>query len=145
MKFKILEQAAQSTFAVIFDKGDEFIATLTSLAKEKKLGGAHFTAIGAFQELMLGYFDRNKKEYQRIPLREQVEVLSLIGDIALADGAPQIHAHVVVGKSDGTAHGGHILEARVWPTLEVILTESPRHLRRKTDEETGLALIDVDR
>ena len=71
-----------------------------------------------------------------------MEVLSLIGDIALKDGMPQIHAHVVVGKADGSAHGGHILEARVWPTLEVILTESPDHLCRKVDPETGLALID---
>jgi uncharacterized protein len=74
---------------------------------------------------------------------EQVEVLSLVGDVALKDGAPQVHAHVVVGKSDGTAHGGHILQAHVWPTLEVVLTESPKHLRRKTDAETGLAVIDV--
>ena len=69
-------------------------------------------------------------------------MLSLIGDIALKDDMPQIHAHVVVGKADGSAHGGHILEARVWPTLEVILTESPTHLCRKFDPETGLALID---
>jgi uncharacterized protein len=74
---------------------------------------------------------------------EQVEVLSLVGDVALKDGAPQVHAHVVVGKSDGTAHGGHILQAHVWPTLEVVLAESPKHLRRKTDAETGLAVIDV--
>ena len=145
MQFKILEQAAQSTYAVIFDKGDEVIAGLGELAREKNLGGAHFTAIGAFREATLGYFDRAMKQYKEIPLREQVEVLSLIGDIALANGAPQIHAHVVVGKSDGTAYGGHLLHGHVWPTLEVILTESPRHLWRRTDAETGLALIDAKR
>jgi predicted DNA-binding protein with PD1-like motif len=80
---------------------------------------------------------------KKIPIEEQVEVLSLVGDIALKDGAPQVHAHVVVGKSDGSAHGGHIIQADVWPTLEVVLIESPKHLRRKTDLETGLALIDV--
>src|ERR1043166_3903738 len=140
MKFQMLEQGR---FAVIFAKGDEFISELLSLAKEKNLGASHFTAIGAFREVTLGYFDRNKKDYQKIPIREQVEVLSLIGDIALKDGAPQIHAHVVVGKSDGTAHGGHVIEAQVWPTLEVILTESPKHWQRKYDPETGLALIDL--
>jgi len=137
------EMLKEGTFAVIFDKSDEFISGLLSLAKEKKLGGSHFTAIGAFHEVTLGYFNREKKEYQKIPIREQVEVLSLIGDIALKDSAPQIHAHVVIGKADGSAHGGHILAATVWPTLELILTESPRHLRRKSDEETGLALIDL--
>jgi uncharacterized protein len=142
MKVRMIEQGAQKTYAVIFDKDEEFIAALTSWAKESKLGGSHFTAIGAFREVTLGYFDRDKKDYQKIPVREQVEVLSLIGDIALKDGIPQVHAHVVVGKFDGSAHGGHILEARVWPTLELILTESPKHLCRKYDSETGLALID---
>ena len=142
MNVRVLEQGAQSTYALIFDKDEEFVAGLTSWAKENKLGGSHFTAIGAFREVTLGYFDRGKKNYQKIPVPEQVEVLSLIGDIALTNGVPQIHAHVVVGKSDGGAHGGHILEARVWPTLELILTESPKHLCRKYDPETGLALID---
>ncbi|HXT56173.1 MAG TPA: PPC domain-containing DNA-binding protein [Candidatus Eisenbacteria bacterium] len=142
MNVRVLEQGAQSTYALIFDKDEEFVAGLTSWAKENKLGGSHFTAIGAFREVTLGYFDRGKKDYQKIPVPEQVEVLSLIGDIALTNGVPQIHAHVVVGKSDGSAHGGHILEARVWPTLELILTESPKHLCRKYDPETGLALID---
>jgi predicted DNA-binding protein with PD1-like motif len=142
MKVRMIEQGAQKTYAVIFDKDEEFISGLTSWAKENKLGGSHFTAIGAFREVTLGYFDRDKKDYQKIPVREQVEVLSLIGDIALKDGIPQVHAHVVVGKFDGSAHGGHILEARVWPTLELILTESPKHLCRKYDPETGLALID---
>lgn len=142
MNVRVLEQGAQSTYALIFDKDEEFVAGLTSWAKENKLGGSHFTAIGAFREVTLGYFDPGKKDYQKIPVPEQVEVLSLIGDIALTNGVPQIHAHVVVGKSDGSAHGGHILEARVWPTLELILTESPKHLCRKYDPETGLALID---
>jgi len=70
-------------------------------------------------------------------------VLSLLGDIALADGKPKLHAHVVLGKRDGSAHGGHLLEAHVRPTLEVILTESPSHLERVHDPETGLPLIRI--
>jgi hypothetical protein len=145
MEFQTLDETPQRTFALIFDKGDEFIATLTAFARKQGLGGSHFTAIGAFKEVLLGYFDRDKKEYVKIPLREQVEVLSLVGDIALKDSDPKVHAHVVVGKRDGTAHGGHILAATIWPTLELILTESPDHLRRKSDEETGLALIELHR
>jgi uncharacterized protein len=143
MKAKLIDEREQKTFAIIFDKGDEFINELTSFAKNNDLGASHFTAIGAFRDVMLGYFDRDQKKYQEIPIVEQMEVLSLIGDIALKDGVPQVHAHVVLGKADGTAHGGHILEAHVWPTLEVVLTESPKHLTRTTDPETGLALIDL--
>ena len=142
MKHTLLSAASPKTWALVFDKGDEPIATLTRFAKEHELGAAHLTAIGAFSEVTLGYFDRALRDYIRIPLREQVEVLSLIGDIALDQGAPKIHAHVVVGLPDGSTRGGHLLDARVWPTLEVILVESPRHLQRRHDPESGLALID---
>jgi predicted DNA-binding protein with PD1-like motif len=144
VKAKLLhEQQGQKTFAVVFDTGDEVASGLLAFAKEKHLGGSHFTAIGAFSDVTLGFFDWDKKDYQKLPIREQVEVLSLIGDVALNKGEPRVHAHVVVGKSDGTAHGGHLMEAHVRPTLEVLVVESPEHLIRKIDDETGLALIDL--
>ena len=93
--------------------------------------------------MTLGYFDRDRRDYTRIPLAEQVEVLSLLGIITLDGSKPKLHAHIVVGQADGTARGGHLLEGRVWPTLEVIVEELPRHLQRRTDPETGLALIDL--
>lgn len=143
MKSKLLNDGEQKTWALILDKGDDPITELKQFAQKEKLGGSHFTAIGAFSETTLGYFNWESKEYEKIPINEQVEVISLMGDIAVKDGQPQVHAHVVLGKRDGTAHGGHLLEASVRPTLEVILTESPTHLRKKHDAETGLALIDV--
>jgi len=142
MKSTLLDATGSKTWALILDKGDEAVAGLTAFAKAQKLGAAHFTAIGAFSDVTLGYFDRAARDYKKIPLREQVEVLSLIGDVALDTGEPKVHAHVVVGRADGEARGGHLLEAHVWPTLEVVLVESPRHLRKRHDPETGLALID---
>lgn len=143
MKAQQIGQAhGEKTFAVIFDKGDEVMSNLLDFARKEKLAGSHFTAIGAFEEVTLGYFDWEKKEYRKIPLKEQVEVLSLVGDVALApDGSPKLHAHVVVGRSDGSTRGGHLVEARVRPTLEVMLVESPKHLQRRHDPESGLALI----
>ena len=142
MKGKLIGSAGDKTYAVVFDTGDEVVKGLTAFAREQRLAGSHFTAIGAFQDVTLGYFDWQKKEYQRIPVREQVEVLSLVGDIALDEkGQPKVHAHVVVGKSDGTAHGGHLLEAHVRPTLEVTLAEAPRYLHRNYDPESKIALI----
>jgi predicted DNA-binding protein with PD1-like motif len=141
---QIHRENGQKTFALIFDTGDEVITGLSGFAAENDLNAASITAIGAFSDATLGYFDMERKEYKEIPVDEQVEVLSLIGDIApKEDGEPQVHAHVVLGRSDGTTKGGHLLEAHVRPTLEVILTESPEHLRRRTDEETGLPLIDL--
>jgi uncharacterized protein len=141
VRSKLLYDGGEKTWVLIFDMGDEVVSGLTRFAEEQRLGGSRFTAIGAFSDVSLGYFDRERKDYKKIPIGEQVEVLVLAGDVALRDGRPQVHAHVVIGKADGTAHGGHLLEAHVWPTLELILVESPRHLQREFDEETGLALI----
>ena len=132
-----------SETVLIFDTGDEVISTLTAFAKENRISGAHFTAIGAFSGAALGYFDLQKKDYLKNQVTEQVEVVSLIGDIALDKGEPKVHAHVVVGKRNGAAMGGHLLEAHVRPTLELVLQESGEQLKRKFDPESGLALIDL--
>lgn len=146
MKAKLIDEAGEKTWILIFDKGDEIIETLRTFAGEKGLNASHFTGIGAFDHLTLGYFDRARKDYKHIPIEEQVEVLSLIGDIAADEkGQPVIHMHVVVGKRDGSAHGGHVLKANVWPTIELVLSEAPAHLHRKMDPETGIPLIDLNK
>jgi uncharacterized protein len=132
------------TYVLVFDKGDEVMEGLAAFASEKQVTAGHFTAIGAFADVTLGFLDPETKEYEHIQVDEQVEALSLVGDVSLENGKRRVHAHVVVGKRDGRAYGGHLLEAHVWPTLEVVLTESPAHLRRRLDEDTGLALIVLD-
>jgi uncharacterized protein len=144
MKSKVLHANGTRTIALVFEAGEEPIQGLLDFAKRERLTSGHFTAIGAFEDVRLGYFDWSEKEYVRIAVREQVEVLSLVGDVALEGAVPKIHAHVVVGKRDGTAHGGHLLEARVRPTLEVILIQPPGHLQRRFDPRSKLALIDVE-
>jgi uncharacterized protein len=140
MKSKKLDNGED---VLILDTGDEVVSTLTAFAKQNHIGGAHFTAIGAFSDAGLGYFDLQKKDYLKNQVNEQVEVVSLIGDIALDKGEPKVHAHVVVGKRNGSAMGGHLLEAHVRPTLEVMLQESGEQFKRKFDPESGLALIDL--
>jgi hypothetical protein len=144
MKTKLLNDDRERVFAIIFDTGDEVMAGLKAFAKEHRPRSAHFTAIGAFSEAVIAYFDWESKQYKDIPVKEQVEVLMLAGDIAWKDdGEPQIHAHVVVGRSDGSTRGGHLKSARVRPTLELVLEEYPKHLERKFDPQCGLALIRV--
>jgi predicted DNA-binding protein with PD1-like motif len=143
MKSKLLSDGGEKTFVLVFDTGDEVVSGLLDFAKEHKLA-ASLTAIGAFECVTLGFFESERKDYKKILINEQVEVMSLVGNITLEEGgAPKVHAHVVVGKRDGTAHGGHLLEAHVRPTLEVILVESPIRLRRKMNAEVGLPLIDL--
>lgn len=142
MRFKIIEEQPR-TYVVVLSTGEELASGLKQFASDQKLGGSSFKAIGAFSSVKLGWFDWETKKYRpSVTLDEQVELVSLIGDIAIAEARAQVHAHVVVAKSDGTAHGGHLMEARVRPTCEVVLTESPKKLHKKLDPESGLALIE---
>jgi predicted DNA-binding protein with PD1-like motif len=146
MKAELLnEHGGLRTFALVLGTGDEAMGVLTSFARDHQLHATQFTAIGAFSRVVVAYFDWETKQYRQIPIAEQVEVLSLVGDITLEDDQPKVHAHVVIGKADATAHGGHLIEGLVRPTLEILLTETPAHLRRRFDPQTGLSLIDSRR
>jgi len=143
MKAKLLNDGVERTYALVLETGDDVLEEITHFATEQELKANHFTAIGAFSEAEVGFFDFSKKDHNRIPIKEQTEVLSLTGDITVFEGKPQIHAHVVLGKSDGTAHGGHLLKAIVHPTLEIILVESPSSMTRKMDTASGIPLIEL--
>lgn len=144
MKSKLLLQENNlKTFALVFDKNDDVVPLLLQFAEENDLHGARLSGIGAFQRVRLGYFDREVRKYQPIEINEQVELLSLIGNFARTDGKAKLHVHVIVGKRDGTAHGGHLLEGHVWPTMEIMVVETPAYLQRTLDEITGLPLLDL--
>ena len=143
MRWKLLDRGPPATHAVVLATGDEAMRSLQEFVHEQKIGAAGLTPIGAFERAVIGYFDSVKKDYQRIPVEEQVEVLSLIGDVA--DGKPALHIDAVLGNSEGSILVGHLLEAHVRPTLEGILTKSPAHLRKKKDSETSLALIALEK
>ena len=141
MNFKKIDESPK-TFILVFKLGDELAEGLLQFAKEQRLSSASFKAVGALSSVRLGWFSWESKRYEpSVTLDEQVELLSLIGDIALKDGQPVVHAHAVIGRKDGTAHGGHLLKAYIRPTCEVVLTESPVQLQKFIDPESGLALI----
>ena len=145
MRWKLLDAGPPATYAVVLAKGDEVMRELGRIVREQKIEAASITAIGAFERAVLGYFDWETKEYRRIPVEQQIEVLSLLGDVAVSEGEPTLHLHTVLGKPDGNTVGGHLLEGHVRPTLEITLIEPPAHLRKRKDPETGLALIDLER
>jgi predicted DNA-binding protein with PD1-like motif len=139
---RLHEQDGTRTFLIVFETGDEAMTTLASFATTERLAGSHFTGIGAFARAVVAYFDWTSKRYRHVAIDEQVEVLSLSGDVTREKAEPKVHAHVVLGKGDATAHGGHLIQGHVRPTLELVLVESPRYLVRRFDPASGLALIE---
>jgi predicted DNA-binding protein with PD1-like motif len=145
MKSKVVEDADVVTYVVVCDPGDEAVAALERFARAERIEAAQITAVGAFERAVVGWFDRDARQYRRIPVEEQCEVLSLVGDIAEGQDGPSLHMHAVLGLSDGTTRGGHLMEGRVFPTLEVVVTEPPARLRKVMRPDLGIALIDLDR
>lgn len=129
------------TYVVIFSPGDEIFTGLTEFAKTYNVTSGHFTAIGAMSNGTLGWYSQEKKAYKKVRIESQAEICSLIGNIALYNGKPVVHAHMVVAFSDGTTKGGHLIEGYVWPTLEVFITVEPNTMFKTFDEKTGLILI----
>ncbi|MEV0809822.1 PPC domain-containing DNA-binding protein [Micromonospora sp. NPDC050200] len=141
MRAEELHHPTGRVLVVVCDKGEEPVSVLGGALHRHGLRAGRVTAVGGFREADVGWFDPERGEYRRIPVREQVEVLSLLGDVAARDGEPVLHAHAVLGRADGSTVGGHLLRAQVWPTLEVIVTEVAPELAKRVDPETGLALI----
>jgi uncharacterized protein len=145
MKAKVVEDSDVVTYVVVCDPGDEAVSALTQFARSERLEAAQITAVGAFEHATVGWFDRTARDYRRIPVDEQCELLSLIGDVAEGQDGPILHVHAVLGLSDGTTRGGHLLEGRVFQTLEAVVTETPARLRKVLRPDIGIALIDLDR
>ena len=141
---KIAGEAGAETRVVVLETGEEAFSALTKAANDAGITAASLTAIGAFESAVVGWFDFAKRTYRKIEIAQQCEVLSAIGDVAVGDdGKASLHVHVVLGLSDGTTRGGHLLEGKVRPTLEVVLTDTPAKLRRKKQADLGIALIDL--
>ena len=141
MRYQLVDER-RKTFVLVSETNDELAQGLKQFACELKLPSASFKAIGTLSSVRLGWLNWKTKQYEpSVSLNEQLELLSLIGEVAPRGGEPQVHAHAVVGKRDGTAHGGHLLQAYIRPTCEVVLMESPVHLRKEYDASAGIPLI----
>jgi uncharacterized protein len=142
MKVRLLsENAGVKNYAIVLAKGDEVMSGLSDFARQNKIASASFTAIGAFSQVTVAWFDDSRKAFKLIPIKQQVELVSMIGDIALSGEQPVVHTHVSVASPDGTLRGGHLIDAFVFPTLELFMTVYPTPLRKQLDEATGLKLI----
>lgn len=142
MRARLLEDTpARRTFALVFDKGDDVGPELLRWAEREQVVAAQLAGIGGLSEATLAFFDRGKKDYLPIAVGEQVELVALNGSISRFEGKPKLHAHAVLGKRDGSTLSGHLLKARVWPTLEMFAAVFAQPLERHKDDETGLPLL----
>ena len=132
------------TYAIIFAPGDEVLSGLQEFAVKYQVKSAHFTAIGDAKSAKFGWYDKSKKMFKVARIDAYAEITSLVGDIAMKNGKPVVHGHINLATEDGVVHGGHLLEAFIEPTLEVIMTVEPVELDKKLEPEFGINIIDPD-
>src|ERR1700733_8544642 len=128
----------EKTYAVIFGTGDEVMSGLTEFAEHENIQAAQISGIGAFQHAVFAWFDDERKAFRNVPIDRQVEACSVLGDIGMVGGKPAVHVHGVVALPTGETRGGHMLEAYVFPTLELFLTAYPEALIKVHEGETDL-------
>lgn len=145
VKVKLISQNDRvKTYAVIFAKGDEVVSGLAEFAEKYKVTSARFTGIGDATSAKVGWFDKSRSQFKVIPITTPGEITSLVGDIATYQGKPVVHGHLAVATEDGIVHGGHLLQAYIFPTLEVIVTVEEKPLYKRLDPETGATIIDAN-
>lgn len=143
VRVKLLStNGATKTYVLIFSKGDEVVSGLTEFAQKYGVTSAHYQAIGDATSAKVGWYDYERKQFKVIPIDEPCEVSSLSGDMAVYNGKPVAHTHLVVSTSDCLSCGGHLLELFVGPTLELFLTVEPTPLYKRPNPEFGAGLID---
>ena len=146
VKIKLLSNNSDSTktYILVFAPGDEVLSGLYEFAVKYHVKSARFTGIGDATTARIGWFDRAKKMFKLNVISTQSEITSLLGDIALYNGKPVVHAHINLAAEDGSVRGGHLLEAFVAPTLEVMVTVEPNPLYKKFNTSFGGVLIDPE-
>lgn len=131
-------------YALVLARGDEVMTALSDFARAEQVTAASFSAIGAVRTAEVGWFDFEKQQYKAMLHDDQLEVLSLLGDIGLgADGNATVHAHVTLGRESGRAFGGHLIRATVSPTLEVFVTSYPQPLKKQRDVKDDVELFQL--
>ncbi|MDB5158758.1 MAG: hypothetical protein JWR50_3465 [Mucilaginibacter sp.] len=132
------------TYVLIFAKGDEVMSGLKEFAVKYNVKSAHFNAIGDASSVKFGWYDISKKMFKVMRLNEFAEITSLVGDITIYNNNPVVHAHISMATQDGIVHGGHLFEAFISPTLQLMMTVEPASLFKKLDPESGILIIDPD-
>jgi predicted DNA-binding protein with PD1-like motif len=139
---KVFEHSG--SYTVVVDRGEELMAALAQFAQDQGIGAASVVGIGALEQVTVGYFNLAEQAYEEHHLSGEYELLSLLGNITVKDGAPFVHAHAVLSGANLACVGGHLFSGVVAVTAEVQITVLPAALVRVHDEDTGLFLIGHD-
>jgi predicted DNA-binding protein with PD1-like motif len=126
---------------VRFESGEQVAASLLAWLKAEGIGFATMTGLGAVSSATVSYWNGETEEYEQHDLDDQMEVVSLIGNVSIKEGEPFTHIHVTLGRRDLSIIGGHLNDATVRPNLELWVRPEAQAVERTLDESCGLYLM----
>ncbi len=128
----------ESRYQVRFESGESVVEPLLRWMTAERITFATLSGIGAVRQARVSYWNAQTREYEPHVLDEQLEIVSLIGNATIKDGAPFVHIHVSLGRRDLSIVGGHLNDLIVHPNLEITVEPEPTEVRRVIDEGSGL-------
>jgi predicted DNA-binding protein with PD1-like motif len=139
MKYKKID----GVWVIILHTGDKIIESLTGFVKENGIKSGHFSAIGAVSRAEIAHFSFQEKKYSYKEFNQSLEILGIWGSVSYKDNDIVVHAHITLSDEEMHAFGGHLKEATVSATCEIMFTELGQKILRKPNPELGLNLIDL--
>lgn len=137
----IVASKQENHIVLNFARGEELFSTILAWCGENSLVGGTLTGLGACDQLEIAYYNLETRTYERHQVNEDVEIVSLTGNLGTLDGKPMLHLHGSFGRLDLSLFGGHLFSLRVSGACEIHLTPLKSSLVRQYDETTGLNLL----
>jgi len=140
MKYKKIN----GSWVIVLRKDEKIIEKLTEFIKTENIRSGYFNAIGAVSSVELAHYNLEKKSYSSKLINRPLEIVSLMGNFTVKGEEIIVHAHIVVGTNQMELYGGHLKEATVAATLEVIFNEFKEVINKEYDKDTGLNLMELE-
>jgi uncharacterized protein len=136
-------QAAGGVFVVRLDPEEEIVTALASFCEANRIDAGTVSGIGSARHAVIAFFDRDRREYESMTIEEDTEIASLTGNVALKDGKAFLHLHATLASRRFQVFAGHLMEARVASTTEVVIRPAEGWIQRAFDPQSGLYLLEL--
>jgi predicted DNA-binding protein with PD1-like motif len=137
MKFLKLNK---NTFLIKIEFKEKIIQSLKDFAQKNNIVSAVFYGIGALRWADIAFYDLENKRYLNKKFEENLEIISMLGNISTMNNSKVIHTHVCLGRNDYSTIAGHFNEGEAI-SCEIVMKKYKTVLEREKDEITGLNLL----
>lgn len=139
MKFK----KAGNIYFLRLERGEKVIETLKDFCTKNKIRCGYFFGIGALGKAELAHYIVENKKYTSKIFKQPLEIVNMAGNITRMNNEVYLHCHITLSDEEMKAVAGHLKEATIAATCEIILVKLNASISRKFNDFIGLNLLDI--